>query len=61
MRTCLHTEIYNTYCFSTATMVTQKRLSVTLYAHCLSCLTRVHLEFSLCSILLPKGYDFDVN
>jgi hypothetical protein len=29
--------IFSTYCFSTATMVTGTRLSVTLYAHCLSC------------------------
>jgi hypothetical protein len=28
----------DTYCFSTAEMVTRARLSVTLYAHCLSCL-----------------------
>ena len=27
----------NTYCFSTATMVTRKRRNVTLYVHCLSC------------------------
>jgi hypothetical protein len=31
--------IRNTYCFSTATMVTQTRLIVTLRVHCLSCLT----------------------
>jgi hypothetical protein len=30
--------ICNTYCFSTATMVTRTRLNVTWYAHCLSCL-----------------------
>jgi len=29
--------IYNTYCFSTATIVAQKRLSVTLYIHCVYC------------------------
>ena len=27
----------NTHCFSTATIVTRTRLSVTLYAHCLFC------------------------
>ena len=32
-----HTQICNTYCFSTATMVSWTRLSVTVYAHCLSC------------------------
>jgi hypothetical protein len=32
-----HTPICNTYCFSTATMVSWKRLDVTLYVHCLSC------------------------
>jgi hypothetical protein len=31
--------ICNTYCFSTATVVAQMCLYVTLYAHCLSCLT----------------------
>ena len=30
--------ICNTYCFSTATVVTRTRLNVTCYAHCLSCL-----------------------
>ena len=30
------TEICNTYCFFTATMVTRRRLIVTLYVHCLS-------------------------
>jgi len=30
--------ICNIYCFSTAKIVTRKRVSVTLYAHCLSCL-----------------------
>jgi hypothetical protein len=29
--------IFNTYCFSTATMVTRMRLSVTLCVYCLSC------------------------
>jgi len=29
--------ICNCYCFSTSTMVAQKRLSFTLYVHCLSC------------------------
>jgi hypothetical protein len=36
-----------TYCFSTATMVSRTRLSVTLYIHCLSCLRlRYWLYFS---------------
>jgi len=30
--------ICNIYCLSTAKIVTRKRASVTLYAHCLSCL-----------------------
>ena len=34
---CTHRPIYNTYCFSNATMVTRTRLNVTLYVHCLSC------------------------
>ena len=29
--------IFNIYCFSTATVVTRTRPSVTLYVHCLSC------------------------
>ena len=29
----------NTYCFATATTVTQTHLKVALYAHCLSCLS----------------------
>jgi hypothetical protein len=33
--------IWNTYCFSTATMVTRRRLNVTLYVHCLSFLSFV--------------------
>jgi len=32
------THTCNTYCFSTATMVAQTRLTVTFYVHCLSCL-----------------------
>jgi hypothetical protein len=34
----------NIYCFSTTTMVAQTRLSVTLYAHCLSCYVLVSVE-----------------
>jgi hypothetical protein len=36
-RSRTHIEIYNTYCFSMATMVTHTRFSVTLCVHCLSC------------------------
>jgi hypothetical protein len=32
-----HTDDFNPYCFSTARMVSWKRLCVTLRAHCLSC------------------------
>jgi len=36
---CKHTlRICNTYCFSTVTVFTRKRLSVTYSLHCLSCL-----------------------
>jgi hypothetical protein len=31
--------ICTAYCFSIATMVARTRLSITLYTHCLSCLT----------------------
>jgi hypothetical protein len=37
--TRVHTEICNTYCFSPATVVTWTHLTVTLYVHCLSCLS----------------------
>jgi len=33
--------ICNTYCFSTATLVTRKRLNVTLYVHCLYCVCTI--------------------
>jgi hypothetical protein len=32
-----HTNQYNTYCFSKATILSWRRLIVTLYVHCLSC------------------------
>ena len=35
--TWTHTEIWNTYSFSTAMMVTSTRLNDTLYVHCLFC------------------------
>jgi hypothetical protein len=39
--------MYNTYCFSTATMVARTRLSVALYVHCLYCsLCNWHIEVS---------------
>jgi len=31
---------HSPYCFSTATLVKRKRLIVTLFVHCLSCLSR---------------------
>jgi hypothetical protein len=34
---CTHRPIYNTYCFSTAKMISWMRLSVTSYVHCLPC------------------------
>ena len=36
--TNIHSKICNSYCFSTAAMVTLTCLSVTLYVHCLSCI-----------------------
>jgi hypothetical protein len=38
VRTHTHRKICNTYCFSTATIVSQNRLIVTLYVHCLYCI-----------------------
>jgi len=35
-----HSELCNTYCFSTATMVARTRLNVTLDVHCMSCMIR---------------------
>jgi len=40
-------KFFNTYCFSTATVVARTRLSVTLYVHCLSCVI----------LLQPGGYN----
>ena len=43
--------IYNTYCFSTATLVARTRLNITLYVHYLSCFSDIyikHIDF-LCS------------
>ena len=37
LATRTHRQICDTYCFSTATMVSRTLLSVTLYIHCLSC------------------------
>jgi len=34
--------IFNSYCFSTATMVAPTHLNVTLYVQCLSCCTKFH-------------------
>jgi len=42
----IQTQITYNYRFSTATMVTRTRLNVTLYAHCLSCIT-------WCDLFLP--------
>jgi hypothetical protein len=38
--------IYDSYCFSTATMVTRTRLNVTLYVHCLSCFYNIQYEWA---------------
>jgi hypothetical protein len=42
-----HTQICNTYCFSTATMVTRTHLSVMQYVHCLSSLQLFHSLYML--------------
>ena len=34
-----HTQKYDTYCSSTATLVSLTRLNITLHVHCLSCYT----------------------
>jgi hypothetical protein len=44
-----HTQIYNTYCFSIATMGSGTRRSVTLCVHCLSCLLSLDAALSICS------------
>jgi hypothetical protein len=38
-----HTDICNTYCYSTAAMVSRTRLSVTLYVFCLFCFFQLQL------------------
>jgi hypothetical protein len=45
-QTHTHRQICNTYCLSTATVVSRTRLSVTLYVCCLSCCT-LHSHISL--------------
>jgi len=51
--------ICNTYCFSTAIMIAQRRPNVTLYLHCLSCLSSPRsfaLSFSsICSYVIYRG------
>jgi len=48
MTGCRHAlRMVKIYCFSTATMTMRKRLSVTLHAHCLSCLI---LKVWLCAV-----------
>ena len=43
----------NTYCLSTATLVTRTRLSVALYVRCLFCVTCVSLVIFLCVSVCP--------
>jgi hypothetical protein len=45
--------ICNTYCFSTATVVTGTRPSVTLYLNCLSCLSQYWIE----AVVAHHSYD----
>ena len=53
---CMHAELCNTVCLSTATVVLKTRLSVTLYIHCLSCIMLIASDegFRLCSSKLPS-------
>jgi hypothetical protein len=51
--------ICSTYCFSTATTVTRKRLNVTLHIHCLSCLYYYFMSFLLYSFFYLKHW-FDL-
>jgi hypothetical protein len=44
--------MWNTYCFSTATVVVRMRFSVTLYVHCLSCLMFIFTKLSFRIIAL---------
>ena len=58
----IHTlRLCNTYCISTASMVARTRLCVTLYVHCLYCVTKVgvysavrtqylHIQFGIASV-----------
>ena len=51
---CTHRPIFNTYCFSTATMVSWTSLNITLYVHCLYCygMSQGMYEFDRLSSLL---------
>jgi hypothetical protein len=46
-----HTQIYNTYCFSTTTMITHTLLNVTLYARCFSCFRLITTTIQNVSIM----------
>ena len=52
--------ICNTYCFSTATMLTRKRLCVTLYVglHCFSCFSSSLLSLFVFRLLLLWRHGF---
>jgi hypothetical protein len=51
---CTHRPIYNTYCFSTAIMVSWTSLSVALYVHCLSCWTTLLIQQLVVSDLVQQ-------
>ena len=58
------TGTYNTYCFSTATVVTRTRLIVTLHVHCLSCFVTLYHIKTLkvsCYQLIANCMPTDVN
>jgi len=59
LRLQIQTQITYNYRFSTATMVTRTRLIVTLYAHCLFCITWCDLFLSLFLYVFIRDVPFD--
>ena len=49
-------KICNTYCFSTATMVTWTLLNCTLLVHCLSCFSHLHKPRNTVLVLLVESW-----
>jgi len=53
--------VCNNYCFSTSKMGTRKRLSVTLYVHCLIGFLVVPLSYFLVSFFICNSHNYSVT